>query len=112
MDAETFVSVSRLLIIIGWVITFVTWLGYTAIAPWYKYSAGRYIWGLLFTILGILGSSLLRFFFPGFPYREEAIILALVMFDLALLGMGIGIYKAQIFRYHKAKTLEKQQNSQ
>lgn len=108
MDVNTFAFVSRVLVIIGWSVTFVVWLGYTAVAPWYKYSAGRYIWGLLFAILATLSTTMLRFIFPGLPYRMELILGTLALFDLAMILMGVGIYKAQILRYHKAKFVQQE----
>ncbi len=106
MDVNTFAFVSRVLIIVGWSVTFVVWLGYTSMAPWYKYSAGRYIWGLLLAILAVLSTTMLRFIFPGLPFRMELILATLALLDLALFGMGVGIYKAQILRYHKAKFVQ------
>jgi len=103
MDVNTFVFWSRLLTIIGGCSTFVVWLGYSALAPWYKYSAGRYIWGLLTAIVILLGITIFRFLVPGMPFRQPLIIFGLVAFDLSIIGMGIGIYKAQVLRYYKYK---------
>jgi fucose 4-O-acetylase-like acetyltransferase len=107
MDSDTFLFFTRLLIGIGWSVALVVWLGYTLVAPWHKYSAGRYIWGLLGGIVAVLSASMLRFLIPGIPFRMEIIIFTLALFDAALIGMGWGIYKAQILRYHKAKILQK-----
>ena len=103
MDVNTFVFWSRLLTVIGGSSTLVVWLGYTALAPWYKYSAGRYIWGLLTAIVILLTITILRFLIPGLPYRQQLILFGLVAFDISIMGMGIGIYKAQVLRYYKAK---------
>lgn len=108
MDANTFAFVSRILTIMGWCISLVVWLGYTAVAPWYKIAAGRYIWGLLTSIMLLLSVTISRFLFPGLPFRQELILFALIAFNIAMLSVGVGIYKAQILRYYKAKFVQKE----
>lgn len=103
MDVNTFVFWSRLLTVIGGCTTFVVWLGYSVLAPWYKYSAGRYIWGLLTALTVLLGITISRFILPSMEYRMVLILGGLALFDIAILGMGVGIYKAQVLRYYKYK---------
>jgi hypothetical protein len=103
MSAETFLYWSRLLMVIGGCTTLIVWLGYTALAPWYKYSSGRYIWGLLTAILALLVITIMRFIIPGYPFRFQLVIAGLILFDIAIIGMGFGIYNAQVLRYYKAK---------
>jgi hypothetical protein len=110
MNTDTYMAVIMSLTITGWSLSLIVWAGYTAAAPWYSTSAGRQIWALLGSILAVLSISMLRIAFDDFPFRRELIVFAMSLFDIALLGMGITIYRAQVLRYHKAKYLKTQKD--
>ena len=106
MDRNEYIQVARFLVISGWSLTFIVWVGYSAVAPWYKYSAGRYIWGLLTALLALFTTVVLGYAFDGYPLQRELVLVTLLLYSFSMLGMGVGIYKAQILRYHKAKFIK------
>lgn len=103
MSNEEYRFAAQLLIVVGWSITTVVWLGYSVIAPWYKISAGRYIWGLLTALFGLFSVFLAIIILDDFDFRREFILVSLLGYCFGVLGIGIGIYRAQIVRYYKAK---------
>lgn len=106
MDIESYRNTVQFLMVAGFVITFIVWVGYSVAAPWYKYSAGRYIWGLLTSLTGLFTVFVARYILEGYPFQRELILITLMLYCFAMLGMGYGIYKAQILRYHKAKFVQ------
>lgn len=106
MDNETYLVVSRVVFLIGFVVSGLVWLFYTIVAPWYKVAAGRYIWSLLLAIFLVLSVSVVRLVFGDFPFRREIAIGAFVGFLIALLSVGIGIYRAQIASCRKKRFIK------
>lgn len=106
MDNGTFVATYIVLVQVGFWLTAALLIFYTAIAPWYKYAAGRYIWGLLLAIFFVLSVSMVRLVFGEFPFRRELALGTFGGFLVAELLVGIGIYRAQIKHYHKNKFIK------
>lgn len=90
-------------ITIGWGITLLVTGMYGIVAPWYKVAAGRYIFGLLLSLTAVLSNTVFHIFFPD---AVGSAILAVILFAyyvVAVLAIGIGIYRAQINGYRKKK---------
>ncbi len=90
-------------IAVGWAITLLVTVLYGVVAPWYKQSAGRYIFGLLLSLTAVLSNTVFHIFFPDV---ENSQIIAVVLFAYyigAVLAIGVGIYRAQVSGYRKKK---------
>lgn len=92
--------------IIGFVIVALVTAFYGIIAPWYKHSAGRYIFGLLGSITLVMSNSIIRLVFPNLPGKEFTSFVLLGLFILSISAVGWGIYKAQIKSYRKRKFIK------
>ena len=106
MAVEDYIEVYRILIVIAFLISAINLIGYTILAPWYKYALGRIVWlkflantlVLLVPFTLVTGSDL--------PFRRELSIVAMSVFIVAITTVGIGIYVTQIKGYIR-KTGEK-----
>jgi len=110
MSDETYLVAVRVLFMVGFAITFLVWISYTILAPWYKQAAGRYIWGLLFAILMVLSISAVRIVFGEFPFRKELAFISIGLFFISIGAVGIGIYRAQFRRYRYTKLRKEHDN--
>ncbi len=95
-------------VIIGFVVTALVTIFYGVIAPWYKQSAGRYIFALLLAITLVLTNSMIRILFPGLPGTPIAGIVLFGFYILAMVSIGIGVYKAQIGHYRRKKFIKEE----
>jgi hypothetical protein len=93
---------------IGAVITILVTVGYGIIAPWYKQSAGRYIFGLLLSLSLLLINSVVGIFFPGLEGRRLVGALLFGLYIMAISAIGFGIYRAQLNGYRKRKFVEQE----
>jgi hypothetical protein len=91
---------------IGFVISVVVTLFYGIIAPWYKHSAGRYIFGLLSSISLVMSNSIIRLAFPNLPAKELTSFILLGLFVLSMAAVGWGIYNAQIKNYRRRRFIK------
>lgn len=93
---------------IGFFVTALVTIFYGLIAPWYKQSAGRYIFGLLLALTLVLANSFVRLFFPAFDQQRIGGMVLFGFYILAILSVGAGIYSAQIGRYKRKKFIERE----
>jgi hypothetical protein len=104
VETETYRTVYFVLIQSAFCIAFLTWLGYTILAPWNKYTIGRLMWLLLLSITLVLFVPFLQATFGNImPFRREVSVVAMVLFNLSLLFCGYGIYTKQIKGYLKSQ---------
>lgn len=93
---------------IGWAVTALVTVFYGIIAPWYKQSAGRYIFGLLLALTLVLTNSMIRIFFPGFDGGRIGGIVLFGFYIVAMVSIGVGVYKAQICHYRRMKFIRRE----
>lgn len=95
-------------VIAGFAITAIVTLFYGIVAPWYKQSAGRYIFGLLLALTLILSHTILRIWIPSLdPYRFGSILL-FGFYIVAIASIGFGVYRAQIGHYKKNRFIRQE----
>lgn len=96
-------AITGLEVLVGFTVTVLVTFFYGVFAPWYKQSAGRYIFGLLLSL------TLLTGFFAGITFYREIFrgpVVGLIVYAtyiVAITFMGVGIFKAQIGQYRKRK---------
>lgn len=96
-------------IAIGFVITALVTIFYGIVAPWYKQSAGRYIFGLLLALTLILTNSVLRLFVPHFDEGRYFGVLLFGFYIFAMVSIGVGVYNAQIRHWRKKRFVKSEQ---
>lgn len=97
-------------VIIGFIITAIVTVFYGLVAPWYKQSAGRYIFGLLASLTLVLSNTVLRIFFP---FIDNSRVLGAVLFGVYIIAIGligIGIYNAQVLRHDRKKFIKNEKD--
>lgn len=90
-------------ITIGWGITTLVTILYGVVAPWYKQSAGRYIFGLLLSLTAILSNTVFHIFFPNAEGSQIFAVILFAYYIVSVLAIGIGIYRAQVSGYRRRK---------
>lgn len=90
-------------IFISFAVTFVVTAMYGVVAPWYKQSAGRYIFGLLASLTAILANSVFRIIFPDIMSAQIIAVILFAYYIIAILSIGAGVYKAQVRGYLRSK---------
>lgn len=95
--------------VIGYVITALVTVFYGVIAPWYKHSAGRYIFGLLLAISLVLTNSMIRIFFPQYDEGRYFGIVLFGFYIFAMVSIGVGVYNAQIGHWKRKRFIKNEQ---
>lgn len=96
-------------VIVGFIITAVVTVFYGFVAPWYKQSAGRYIFGLLLSLSLVLTNTVLKVFFPFLETRLLGAIL-FGIYIVSIICIGVGIYNAQIRRHQRKKFIQEERD--
>lgn len=95
-------------VVIGFFVTALVTIFYGLIAPWYKQSAGRYIFALLLALTLVLANSVVRVLFPAFDQQRIGGIVLFGFYIVAMVSIGIGVYSAQIGRYRRKKFIQRE----
>lgn len=95
-------------ILIGFVVTALVTVFYGVVAPWYKQSAGRYIFALLLALSLVLTNTIVRVFFPTFDNGRLFGIILFGFYIFAIGSIGIGVYKAQIGHWKKKRFIREE----
>lgn len=103
MDVNTFIEIYRPLIVIAFIVSFINWVGYSVLAPWYKSPMGRIVWTKFFANVLILFTPFMQVMFSEVSFRYEFSLFAIVVFIFAVTLAGVGIYATQIKGYLKNK---------
>lgn len=98
-------------ILIGFAVTGLVTLFYGVVAPWYKQSAGRYIFGLLLALTLILLNTVVRVFFPTFDNGRLFGLILFAFYIIAILAVGVGIYHAQITHWRKKRFIKREKET-
>lgn len=107
LDKQVLLAAYSAVIILDFILAATITIGYTVLAPWHKYSAGRQIAGLLGSLTLLFGVSVVRIFARDFPFYGELLLLMLIVLTIAIGFVGWGIYSAQMRHYWKVRTLKK-----
>ena len=99
MDTNQFIELYRPLIVVAFIVSVINWLGYTILAPWYKSVIGRIVWTKFLANVLILFTPFMQVMFSGLPFRYEFSLFSMAFFIVAIVLVGIGIYKTQIKGY-------------
>ena len=107
MDVNTFIEIYRPLIVLAFSVSFINWLGYTILAPWYRTPMGRIVWTKFLANVLVLFTPFVQVLFSKAPFRYEFSIGSLAFFTIAISIVGVAIYKTQISGYLKYKRQKK-----
>lgn len=95
---------------IGFLCTLIVAGLYGFIAPWWKTTEGRYVFGLIASLALVLGNTTLRIWFrDDYPYTIIIGVVLFAFYIVAVIVMGVGIYRATIKRYLDIKRRNKSQ---
>lgn len=103
MGTDAFLVVYRALVFAGFAISLIALLGYAVLTPWYKYTLGRIVCALLFSITLVLSVSVAFSILGDFDHRREFAVGAFFLFDVVLFIVAYGIYIKQIRGYFKKR---------
>lgn len=103
MKTETYIDIYMVLIQSAFWLAAITWVGYTILAPWTKYSMGKLMWLMLLTITLVLLVPTMRAAIGNFPFRYELAIFFMGLFNVTLIILAYGVYTKQIKGYLKSK---------
>ena len=107
MAVDEYIQVYRVLIVIAFIAASVNWLGYTILAPWYKYTLGRIVWTKFLANMLVLLVPFLQVIGSDIPFRREFSIFAMILFIVAITVVGVGIYVTQIKGYLTSKRMNR-----
>lgn len=107
MAVNEYIEVYRVLIVIAFAVSAINWLGYTILAPWYKYTLGRIVWTKFLANMLVLLVPFLQVMGSKIPFRYEFSILAMILFIIAISAAGVGIYVTQIKGYLKSNKMNR-----
>lgn len=103
MKTETYIAIYSVLVQSAFWLSLATWVGYTTLAPWTKYSMGKLMWLMLFTITLVLSVPVMYVLIGGFPLRYELSIIFMGLFNVTMVILAYGVYTKQIKGYLKSK---------
>lgn len=92
--------------LVGFGLTVGVTLFYGIVAPWYKQSAGRYIFGLLLSLSIVMLNTVLRIYIPALNKAQWLSAALFGLYILSIAAIGVGVYKAQITRYRRKKFIQ------